>query len=236
MKKIIIPLLIVLLSLGTAGAALALTGYAYINQTEFAFDMVKNAQGNYSYNSGNGFSTGEGFMQFNISTNIDPFISYGLSATNFTPAPILFALVIPAFPVGPFPAVNVTASISGGLTDATGDGVTIAPFFVEPISGLPLIQINATNAYSWGVGGAFSAGPAGAYGYAGLPLSFAANNVAGPHALFGEVVGFTLSGLFDVASLTGYCSVNPVPLPGAVWLLGSGLMGLAGLGLRRRKS
>jgi hypothetical protein len=29
--------------------------------------------------------------------------------------------------------------------------------------------------------------------------------------------------------------INPVPIPGAVWLLGSGLLGLVGIGRKRLK-
>lgn len=75
--------------------------------------------------------------------------------------------------------------------------------------------------------------PARAYPYTSVP--FAAANIAGPHALFGELVGFTLTGFGDVASLTGFCSITPaVPLPGTLLFLGSGLLGLVGVGLRRK--
>lgn len=44
---------------------------------------------------------------------------------------------------------------------------------------------------------------------------------------------------FDIAISTPLLStdgVAPVPVPAAIWLLGSGMVGLAGLGARRRKS
>jgi len=42
--------------------------------------------------------------------------------------------------------------------------------------------------------------------------------------------------LFDLTTLGASISVNAVPLPAAVWLLGSGLVGLMGFGRLRRKS
>jgi hypothetical protein len=37
----------------------------------------------------------------------------------------------------------------------------------------------------------------------------------------------------DTLTFTGNGGTTPVPLPAAVWLLGSGLLGLAGVGRRR---
>jgi hypothetical protein len=84
------------------------------------------------------------------------------------------------------------------------------------------------------VGDALTSGPpADAYPYTSVP--FSALNIAGPHAAFGEIVAFTLTGFGDVASLTGYCAIAPaVPLPGTLLFLGSGLLGLVGVGLRRK--
>ncbi|MBV5305838.1 MAG: VPLPA-CTERM sorting domain-containing protein, partial [Desulfobulbaceae bacterium] len=55
-----------------------------------------------------------------------------------------------------------------------------------------------------------------------------------------ETLTYTLNGLdsglgwkFDYINGTGSLEITPVPIPGAVWLLGSGLVGLAGL--RRKK-
>ena len=38
----------------------------------------------------------------------------------------------------------------------------------------------------------------------------------------------------DYSTLSGTYSTTPVPVPGAAWLLGSGLMGLIGLGRRKK--
>lgn len=69
-----------------------------------------------------------------------------------------------------------------------------------------------------------------------LPTTFLDNEwylLVGP-----RLAGINNSGIagagdsFRVAAVT--MDIAPVPVPGAAWLLGSGLLGLAGLGRRKR--
>lgn len=231
MKKTVLLLLVFILAMATTAAAnSALEGYAYIGEEQFPFKLVKGNDGYYTATN-QSFTGASGSLTFDITTNIDPFISYGLTATTYTPGPVLFGLAIPAMPIGPYGTAAVTASISGGVTDTLGDGVSITPLFTEGI------QLNLTDSANWGVGGAFaSPGPpfvAGAYTY---PADYFAGSFAGPHTLFGELIAFNLSGFADVASLTGYCAIAPAPIPGSLLLLASGFLGLALRGKRKRKS
>ncbi len=233
MKKTVLLLLVFILAMATTAAANgALVGYAYIGEKQFPFELVKGNDGYYTARNQSFTSTDyTATLTFDITTNIDPFISYGLTATNLAPGPVLFGLAIPAMPIGPYGTAAVTASISGGVTDTLGDGVSITPLFTEGI------QLNLTDSANWGVGGPFaSPGPpftAGAYTY---PADYFAGSFAGPHTLFGELIAFNLSGFADVAVLTGYCAIVPAPIPGSLLLLASGFLGLALSGKRSRKS
>jgi opacity protein-like surface antigen len=224
MKKIVLLMVLMLALATTASAQSGLEGIVFIGEEEFSFIMEKGAGGYYQAKDQYFEALDGSSISFNVTTNIDPFISYGLTATNVTANPVNFGLVIPVFNITPIGSGSVTASISGGVTDATGNGVAIDPLLGDNI------QLNQTDNAVWGVGGPFAVGPPpGSYTY---PPAFFAGVFPGPHTVFGELVAFSLTGDFDVASLTGYCSIA-TPIPGGLVLVGSGLLLLVGL---RRKN
>jgi hypothetical protein len=57
--------------------------------------------------------------------------------------------------------------------------------------------------------------------------------VTAAYDLMSVVLGFSLSANSNVG-LSGSVQQNPVPLPAAAWLLGSAVLGLAGLSRRRQ--
>ncbi len=76
----------------------------------------------------------------------------------------------------------------------------------------------------------------------GLPLiadtvvpsgySVATTGIGGNPMIAGPFGGYNAN--FDITSMTVSSIVNPVPVPAAVWLLGSGLLGLVGVARRKR--
>jgi hypothetical protein len=203
----------------------------YQELTEMKGGMLK-------YSNPAGFKSSAGSITgFSLMVDADPFIVWGFTATNFTNIPQNFGFAfLPGVVLNPAVPGNsiIDASISGGITDNDGNGVSIAPF------GQATIQVNVTDfdtakQFTWGVGPAdFKVGPvAQALPYVGEFMA----TLPGPVApvMFGDSVFFTLSAN-DTASLTGYCAVNATPIPGSLVLLGSGIFGLVGVGMRKKSS
>lgn len=239
MRKIPAFMLVVFLVLGLSLAASADTIepgqiMLQIGGDFQVFDMgLVNVDGKEAYNLASAFSNGGGAsIQVNGLANPDPAIAWGLTAINPTANPLNFGFML-AIPIalGNVPTI-VNASISGGLTDFTADpvGVAITPF------NQPDIQVNFADSFTWGVGSAAVFGPTfpGALYVYGAHLFGPAAGPNGPLAIFGETVSFTLTPNGDIASLTGYCRIDAVPLPTTLFTLGAGVLGLA-LATRRRK-
>jgi hypothetical protein len=155
----------------------------------------------------------------------DPSIAYGIAVTDFgAPSTFAFLFSTPIVPTG-FPN-QVNASLVGGLTDFTGDGVSLTPTgaFAQTSSlGLPLTSMGVD------VGAAFAAGPGNpgafyAYGpYAAGPI---AGPGPGPWTVLQTLTDFKLSGNGDIAALTGFAQIVTAPVPeagtgGTVLLLGT---------------
>jgi hypothetical protein len=102
---------------------------------------------------------------------------------------------------------------------APGGGNSGACMNVFPSGGLPLVADNAPNvndydALVWGGTGALDPG------------------VGGDPMLAGPFEGYHVN--LDITTLTVTGLISEVPVPAAVWLLGSGLLGLLGVARRRR--
>jgi hypothetical protein len=173
-------------------------------------------------------------IRLNYNGDTDPFIAYGIAVVDLgAPSTFGFIFATPIVPTGPMTVVS--GSLVGGLTDATGDGVSITPFgqptVQESSVGFPLTNMGV------GVGGAFASGP-GAPGALYAYGPHASGTIAGPTGpwTFLQInTSFTLSGGGDAAALTGFASVEtapPVPEPASLSLLGMGALGL----LRRRRA
>jgi hypothetical protein len=174
----------------------------------------------------------------------DPSIAYGVVVTDLgAPTTFTFSFLLPIVPVaGP----NVVqGSLVGGLTDASGNGVSLTPtaatvqqsFVADSVTSTPLTSMGV----DVGLGVAFGAGsPGSLYGYG----PFSAGPIVGPVGppswdTLVVTTAFTMSGSGDVAALTGFASITPgvlVPEPGTMISAAVGVGLLALLRIRRRRA
>lgn len=166
--------------------------------------------------------------------NPDPSIAYGIAVVDFG-APSVFGFFF-GTPIVPTSAPNlVSGSLVGGLTDVAGDGVSLTP------APGPLVQSSSVSfpftAMGVDVGAPFAAGPAspGAlYAYGPFSAGPLAGPGPGPWTFLSVSTGFGLSGGGDVAALTGFAEITPVPEVNGGAVAG-GVALLAGLVLRQRR-
>ncbi|RIK84225.1 MAG: hypothetical protein DCC68_02255 [Planctomycetota bacterium] len=176
----------------------------------------------------------------------DPSIAWGIAVTDFgAPSTFSFTFTTPIVPTGN-PSV-VAGSVSGGLTDVTGNGVSITPDAAlgdpdgDTVAELQVNEVGVggppvfTN-MGVDVGGAVAFGP-------GIPGAnytygpFTSGPIAGPPGVWTSLqsrVSFTLSGGGDIASLTGFASI--VPEPSSIVIVAMGALALGGIAWRRRKN
>ncbi len=164
-----------------------------------------------------------------VQLNPDPSIAYGFAVVDFG-APSVFGFTFATPIVSTGPATDVAATLAGGLTDFTDDGIALTP-----TGG----SLQTSGASSTGVGGPYSSmgvdvGPlfSAASGGSGLPVAhvygpYTAGLIAGPaggpfNALKVDLA-FSLSGGGDIAVLTGSASIVDAATP-------DGGPGLAALG------
>jgi hypothetical protein len=183
--------------------------------------------------------------------NPDPGISWGLSVTNASGGPLglTFGYTTPLLPAVSFPSLfGVSSQISGGITDtgratvtdATGDGVSLAPLAGSGFVQNPALQAalaGPSTAASVPSGSGFVRGATGStnpttYDYT-LFSSGPASGPTGTWNFFSTEIAFSLSGNGDIASLTGNAIIGEVPLPAAAWLMIGGLFGLVGVARRK---
>ena len=141
-------------------------------------------------------------------------------------------------PIVPTGSPNVAkGSVVVGLTDFTGDGVSLTPTAASlqvSAVGLPVTNLGVD------VGLAFAAGP-GSPGSSYAYGSFASGPIPGPGpgpwTTLRTSANFTLSGGGDIASLTGFASIDPavVPEPASFSLIALGAVALAAFRGRSKK-
>jgi hypothetical protein len=178
-------------------------------------------------------SENDGWMvEIGGTLNPDPSIAYGIAVTDFgAPSVFGFFFGVPIVPTG---SPNlVSGSLVGGLTDLTGDGVSLTP------TGL-LVQTSDLSAplttMGVDVGAPFVVGagsPGAFYAYGPFSAGPTPGPGPGPWTFLSVSTGFGLSGGGDVAALTGFAEIVPVPEVSGGAITG-GVALLAGLALRRK--
>jgi hypothetical protein len=159
----------------------------------------------------------------------DPAHDFAASVTDFgTPSTFSFTVSSPMVPSIGFPN-SVNASIVGGLTDLTSNGVSVAP--VAPNTALLLSRVGAPLT-SMGVDVGAAESGVGTYGpYAAGPIP---GPGPGPWTTLDTMLAFTLSGGGDTFAYTFHSEI--VPEPSSIALAGVGAALLLGYAARRRRA
>lgn len=157
----------------------------------------------------------------------DPVLFFSASATNVSLVPLAysFAFNVPLTPslLGP---INSHANLGITLTDGFSNGATVQP--VVPggslLTSYDLFSNGGSISKNVDIGSLFSI-PSGTG-----TTTFSANGqltCGQPCVTMAAVLSFTLTPQ-DAAGFSGRVVQTPVPLPAALWLFGSGVIGLAG--------
>ncbi|MEW6331653.1 MAG: PEP-CTERM sorting domain-containing protein [Pseudomonadota bacterium] len=165
-----------------------------------------------------------------LTMDSDPFVTNNFTITNNTASTQTYILgttmgVVPAIPVG-----AMQGSIGFSLTDNNGGGATLATSGASIYQGT--IDGNVARTL-WDPVTSFAIpfATTSSSTYFGFPVREAA-----PESIdtsIGILISFSLTS-GDSVSFTSNFDVTPVPVPAAVWLFGSGLLGLFGLSRRKR--
>ena len=171
-----------------------------------------------------------------MSGNIYPILGFGLGASTAggTGSTFGFTFNLPIALQGP---INADSSVSYSLSSLSAAGAQIAPvvgsnivsaFEVDTsVGGLPSLNKGVDVGSTF----FFTGGPL----TQSSPTYTASNSFTGNLAydLMTVKVDFSLSADSTVG-LSGFVQQVVVPIPAAVWLFGSGLLGLAGVARRRK--
>lgn len=187
------------------------------------------------YTTANPPMTPEDREIFKVKANPDPSITTHCEAINLTSAPMTFGISF-GMPISMSGPTSVNASIWGSFTDIDGLGGFII------LGPTQTMLENSIAGFTWGTGSPVLYGP-GQPGSIYTYGPFTTGDLTGPvidpslfpdgYPIFSEAFFFTLSP-GDSVILDATCEI--VPLPASLLLMGSGLLGLAAVGLRKKKA
>ena len=164
--------------------------------------------------------------------NADPFVTNNFTITNLSGSTQTFIITstIGVVPIGP--ASLTSGSFGGSITDNNGDTATIS----TTSNAIYTALIDGAS-YQTLQGSPFSTttnvSDTSPFGFVNFGLP--ANSQPGPaiNSNIGIRMEFTLTP-GDSVSVTSRFEVEAVPVPAAVWLFGSGLLGLVGIARRKK--
>ena len=167
---------------------------------------------------------------WSLSMDSDPFVTNNFTITNTSSSTQTYILgttigVSPAIPNG-----LMRGSIGYSLTDNNSNGATLATSGASIYQGT--IDGNVARTL-WNPSTSFSTFSTGA---SSIDFGFPTREAA-PESIdsnIGILITFSLTP-GDSVAFTSNFDVVPVPVPAAVWLFGSGLLGLFGLSRRKRR-
>jgi hypothetical protein len=168
----------------------------------------------------------------------DAFILFGINVANFGAAPLDVFLSM-GLGVSPFvdPTIafsSIRGTLNAGSQAPTGVTLGVGQLFDPDGDGLEEILASSFDGGSLGIDVGLASSTAGLYG------AFSSGPVAGPtgplFTFLQSKVNFSVTGGGDVADLQGITSVQAVPEPGSLGLVGLGLVALARRLRDRRRS
>jgi len=185
---------------------------------------------------GTGTISGEGYTVSldSMSGNIDPVLGFGLGATNSSSITKTFAFAF-SLPIGGLTgAIDTVAQLGTTLTAFTGAGGSVfATSGGGKIVDSQDIRLSPFNSVDKGVdiGDGLSVNSQDTV----TNIENAANsiNLIGGYDTMSVIVAFGLTTQTGVG-FSGFVEQTPVPIPAAVWLFGSGLVGLVGIARRKK--
>lgn len=168
---------------------------------------------------------------WSLSMDSDPFVTNNFTITNTSGSTQTYSLgttlgVSPTIPLG-----AMLGSIGFSLTDNNGNGATMAT------SGVSIYRATIDGNVArtlWNPATSFTApfGSTASSTFFGFPTREAAPESIDTN--IGLLITFSLTS-GDSVAFTSNFDVVPVPVPAAVWLFGSGLLGLLGVSRRKRR-
>ena len=167
---------------------------------------------------------------WSLSMDSDPFVTNNFTITNTSGSTQTYTLgttigVSPTIPIG-----AMQGSIGFTLTDNNSNGATLATSGVSIYQGT--IDGNVARTL-WNSSTTFTApfGSTASSTYFGFPTRETAPESVDSN--IGVLIKFSLTA-GDSVAFTSNFDVVPVPVPAAIWLFGSGLLGLFGVSRRKR--
>ena len=205
-------------------------------QSVMSGSYVTDADGNISLaNPVNVSGTGYTVSLTEMSGNIDPVLGFGLGATNSSATPKTFAFAF-SLPLGGLPVpINTKSQLGTTLTAFTGEGGSVFP----TLGGDKIVDSQdiafSPNFTSVDKGVDIGAGLSVTGQNTATNIENAAGSIStgGPFDLMSVTVAFGLTAQTGVG-MSGFVEQTPVPVPAAVWLFGSGLLGLVGIARRKK--